>query len=140
MELDAALSFTRDHRQGVIATSKHDGRPQLSNIVYWLPDDGIIRISATDGRAKTANLRRDARASLHVTSDDFWSYVVIEAQAEVTAVAASPDDAVVDELVEYYRALSGEHPDWDDYRRTMVADRRLVLRLRPERAYGMTSR
>ena len=108
--------------------------------MYWLPDDGIIRISATDGRAKTANLRRDARASLHVTSDDFWSYVVIEAQAEVTAVAASPDDAVVDELVEYYRALSGEHPDWDDYRRTMVADRRLVLRLRPERAYGMTSR
>ena len=140
MELDAALSFARDHRQGVIATVKHDGRPQLSNIVYWLPDDGIIRISATEGRAKTANLRRDARASLHVTSDDFWSYVVIEAQAEVTPVAASPDDAVVDELVEYYRALSGEHSDWDDYRRTMVADRRLVLRLRPERAYGMTSR
>ena len=140
MELDAALSFVRSHRNGVLTTLQRNGRPQLSNIVYWVGDDGIIRISATDDRAKSANLRRDARASLHVTSDDFWSYVVIEAQAEVTPVAAAPDDAVVDELVEYYRTLSGEHPDWDDYRRTMVADHRLVLRLRPERAYGMTPR
>ncbi|HEU4842568.1 MAG TPA: PPOX class F420-dependent oxidoreductase [Ilumatobacteraceae bacterium] len=140
MELAAALSFARDHRNGVITTQQRNGRPQLSNIVYWLPDDGIIRVSATDGRAKTANLRRDGRASLHVTSDDFWSYVVIEADAEVTPVAAAPDDPVVDELVAYYRALSGEHPDWDDYRRAMVADRRLVLRLQPTRAYGMTSR
>ena len=96
-----------------------------------------IRISVTDGRAKTANLRRDPRASLHVTRDDFYAYVVIEARAEVTPVAAAPDDATVDELVEYYRAVAGEHPDWDDYRRAMVADRRLVVRLRPERAYGM---
>ena len=138
MDLAAALSFLRDRRNGVITTQQRDGRPQLSNIVYWLPQDGVIRISATDGRAKTANLRRDARASLHVTSDDFWSYVVVEAEAEVTPVATAPDDPVVDELVEYYRALSGEHPDWDDYRRSMVADGRLVLRLRPERAYGMT--
>ena len=85
MELATALSFARDHRQGVITTLKRDGRPQLSNITYWLPDDGIIRISATDGRAKTANLRRDARASLHVASDDFWSYVVIKAQAPIAA-------------------------------------------------------
>ena len=130
-----------ESRLGVLATLKKDGRPQLSPVTpFYDRDAGIVYVSMTEGRAKTANLRRDARASLHVTSDDFWSYVVIEAQAEVTPVAASPDDAVVDELVEYYRALSGEHSDWDDYRRTMVADRRLVLRLRPERAYGMTSR
>ena len=140
MDLAAALSYLRDRRNGVITTQRRDGRPQLSNIVYWLDDDGMIRVSATDGRAKTANLRRDGRASLHVTSDDFWSYVVVEAQAEVSPVAATPDDAFVDELVAYYRALNGEHPDWDDYRRAMVADRRLVLRLRPERAYGMTAR
>ena len=91
----------------------------------------------TDGRAKTANLRRDPRASLHVTRDDFYAYAVVEAIAELTPVAAEPDDATVDELVEYYRALAGEHPDWDDYRRAMVADRRLIVRLRPERAYGM---
>ena len=138
MELAAALSFLRDRRNGVITTLKRDGRPQLSNIVYWLGGDDIIRISATDGRAKTANLRRDGRVSLHVTSDDFWSYVVVEAEARVSPVATAPDDAVVDELVAYYRALNGEHPDWDDYRRAMVADRRLVLRLRPQRAYGMT--
>ena len=76
----------------------------------------------TDGRAKTANLRRDPRASLHVTRADFYAYAVIEARAEVTPVAAEPDDATVDELVEYYRAVAGEHPDWDDYRRAMVAD------------------
>jgi len=137
MELDTALSFVRDHRNGVLTTLKGDGRPQLSNITYWVTDDGTIVISATGGRAKSNNLQRDGRASLHVTSDDFWSYVVVEADAEVSPVAASPDDAVVDELVEYYRTLSGEHPDWAEYRRAMVADSRLVLRLRPTYAYGM---
>ena len=76
-------------------------------------------------------------SSLHVTRDDFYAYAVIEGRAELTPVAADPDDATVDELVEYYRAVAGEHPDWDDYRRAMVADGRLVLRLHPERAYGM---
>ena len=137
MDLDAALDFARRHHQGVLATLKGDGRPQLSNIAYVVGDDGILRISVTDGRAKTANLRRDPRASLHVTQDDFWAYVVLEAEVELTPVAADPDDATADELVEYYRAVRGEHPDWDEYRRAMVDDRRLVLRLRPTRAYGM---
>jgi PPOX class probable F420-dependent enzyme len=140
MELDAALRFVGARRNGVLTTLKADGRPQLSNIVYRLGDDGVIRISVTDGRAKTKNLRRDPRASLHVASDDFWQYAVVEGTAELTPVASSPDDATVDELVAYYRALSGEHPDWDDYRRTMVADGRLVVRLHPDRAYGMVGR
>ena len=63
--------------------------------------------------------------------------MVVEGRAELTPPAAAPDDATVDELVEQYRAIGGEHDDWDDFRRAMVADRRLVLRLRPERAYGM---
>ena len=137
MELDAALGFVRARRNGVLTTQKADGRPQLSNIVYHLGDDGLIRISVTDSRAKTRNLRRDPRASLHVASDDFWQYAVVEGTAELTPVASSPDDATVDELVAYYRALRGEHPDWDEYRRAMVDDGRLILRLRPERAYGM---
>lgn len=138
MDLQTGLSFARRHRNGVLVTLRADGRPQSSNIVYAVGDDGVVRISVTDSRAKTRNLRRDPRASLHVSADDFWSYVVLEGDAELTPVAADPHDATVDELVELYRVVGGEHPDWEDYRSAMVADGRLVVRLRPERAYGMT--
>jgi len=136
MDLPDALDFARPRRWGVLATLMASGRPQLSNVGYTLGDDGVIRISVTASRAKTANARRDPRVSLHVTSEDFWSYVVIEGEAELSPVSAAPDDATVDELVEYYRAIQGEHPDWDEYRDAMVADRRLVMRVRPSRAYG----
>lgn len=137
VDITDALTYARQHDHGVLAALKTDGRPQLSNINYAVSDDGVIRISITDGRAKTANLRRDPRASLHVTAGDFWSYVVIEADAELSAVATEPDDAAVQELMDLYRQVQGEHPDWDDYRQAMVADHRLVLRLRPTHAYGM---
>jgi PPOX class probable F420-dependent enzyme len=137
MDLADAMAFVRSHRRGVLVTEKRDGRPQLSNIAYWVGDDGVIRISITADRAKYKNLQRAPRASLHVTRDDFWAYAVVEADVELSDVAAAPDDATVDELVEYYRALSGEHPDWDDYRQAMVTDRRLVVRLKPTHAYGM---
>jgi len=137
MELHDALEFARTRDQGVLVTTKRDGRPQLSNITYSLGDDGVVRISVTASRAKTANARRDPRVSLYVTRDDFYAYAVIEGRAEVTPVATDPGDATVEELIEYYRAAAGEHPDWDEYRRVMVADGRLVLRIHPERAYGM---
>jgi PPOX class probable F420-dependent enzyme len=140
MELNDALAFVRDRNQGVLVTTKRDGRPQLSNITYVVGDDGVIRISVTGSRAKTANARRDPRVSLYVTRDDFWAYAVIEGRAEVTPVATDPSDATVEELVEYYRTARGEHPDWDEYRRVMVDDGRLVLRVHPERAYGMVER
>ncbi|MQY09383.1 PPOX class F420-dependent oxidoreductase [Actinomadura macrotermitis] len=134
---DAALVKLLDTRDlGVLATIKGDGRPQLSNINYHHAD-GLIRASVTDGRAKTRNLRRDPRASLQVSSADGWSYAVAEGVAELTPVAADPADDTVEELIEVYRAIRGEHPDWDDYRRAMVADGRLVLRLRVERLYGL---
>ena len=136
MELSAALSFANDRRNGVLVTQKRDGRPQLSNITY-LVRDGIVKISITADRAKYPNLRRDPRASLYVSREDFWGYVVLEGDADLSPVAATPDDATVDELVDLYRSILGEHPDWDDYRRAMVADRRVVVRLRPTRAYGM---
>ena len=120
-----------------LATLRKDGSPHITPI--WVDYDGEnVVINTAQGRAKTSHIRRDPRVSIHVTADDFWSYVVLEGDAELTPVAASTDDATVDELVEYYRALNGEHPDWDDYRRAMVTDRRLVLRLRPTHAYGMT--
>lgn len=137
MELDTALDFVRAKHQGVLVTLKRDGRPQLSNIGYAVTTDGVIRISVTDSRAKTANARRDGRVSLYVTSDDFWSYVVVEGDADMTPVAGAPDGATVNELVEYYREVAGEHSNWDEYRRAMVDDGRLVLRIRPTHAYGM---
>jgi PPOX class probable F420-dependent enzyme len=138
MDLDTALDYARTHRRAVLITLKADGRPQSSNVLQWTDVDGVVRLSVTDTRAKVRNLRRDPRISLHVTADDFWSYVVLEGVADLAPVATSPSDAVVDELVAYYRALNGEHPDWDDYRAAMVADRRLVLRLRPSHVYGLT--
>jgi PPOX class probable F420-dependent enzyme len=125
-------------QQGVLVTSRADGWPQLSNVNYaWYPKEQVIRISATDDRAKTRNLRRSRRASFHVTSDDFWSYVVVDGHAELSEVAADPHDAAVEELIDLYRKVQGEHPDWDDYRAAMVRDRRLVIRVPAERAYGM---
>ena len=126
-------------RWGVLLTLKRDGRPQASNVGYALLDDRI-HISVTDDRAKTANLRRDPRASLHVSAEDFWSYVVAEGTADLSPVAADPDDATVDGLVALYRALSGEHPDWGEFRAAMVTERRLVVRLTVEHRYGLPPR
>ena len=131
------LAFLAEHHWGVLATLKRDGRPQLSNVGYAFDADaGLFRISVTDGRAKTRNLRDDPRVTLHVSSKDFWSWVAVEGTAELTPVAADPHDATVDELVTYYRGISGEHENWDEYRAAMIADRRLVVRFRPEHTYG----
>ena len=140
MQISDALDFARDKRNGILIALKSDGRPQSSNIAYAVGDDGVIRISVTDGRAKTANLRRDARASLHVNRDDFWAYAVIEADVTMTPVAQSPNDATVDALVDYYRTVVGEHDNWDEYRQVMVDDGRLLLELHPTHAYGMLNR
>ena len=137
MELRAAIDFVRQRHNGVLSTQKRDGRPQLSNIVYGVFPDGTIRISATAIRAKAVNLRRDDRASLYVSAEDFRSYVVVEASALVSDPAAQPDDATVEALIEVYRAIAGEHDNWDDYRRAMVAEQRLVLTLTPVHAYGL---
>lgn len=119
----------------MLATLKRDGRPQLSNVAYHY-DAGVVRVSVTDDRAKVKNLRRDPRASLHVASADGWRWVVAEGTAELSAVAAAPDDATVDDLVALYRDISGEHPDWAEFRAAMVADKRLLLRLKVDRTYG----
>jgi PPOX class probable F420-dependent enzyme len=137
MTLDEAFTLVAAHDKGVLVTLKRDGRPQLSNIVYATSPDRSVRISVTDKRSKTNNLRRDPRASLHVTREDFYAYVVLEGTVALSPVAAAPDDAVVDELVDMYRLLRGEHPDWDEYRSVMVAEGRVVATLAAERAYGM---
>jgi PPOX class probable F420-dependent enzyme len=136
MDLADALRFARSSTRGVLATLKRDGRPQLSNIAYTTGEDGLIRVSLTEGRAKTANARRDPRASLHVTSEDFWAWVVIDGTAELSQPTTTPGDEVGRELADLYRQVAGEHPDWDEFFAAMVAERRLVLRLTPTHAYG----
>lgn len=135
---DRLLALLAGTNHGVLTTIKRDGRPQLSNVSFHFdPGRRLIRVSVTDGRAKTANLRRDPRASFYVTARDFGAYAVAEGEAELTPVATGPNDATVDELVEVYREIAGEHPDWDDFRAAMVKERRLVLRLPVPRVYGM---
>src|ERR687893_1987188 len=120
---DRLLPFVAEQRWGVLATIRRNGRPQLSNVGYaYDPEQRLFRVSVTADRAKTRNLQRDTRVTLHVSSQDFWSWTAVEGTAELTPVAADPHDATVEELVEYYRGVGGEHPDWDEYRAAMVAD------------------
>lgn len=134
---EVLLGLFSENDGGVLVTLKRDGRPQLSNVNhFYYPDQHIVRVSVTEGRAKTRNLRRDPRASYHVTSQDRWAWTVADGTAELSPAAADPGDDTVAELIALYRDVEGEHPDWDDYRRAMVRDRRVVLRLHVEHVYG----
>jgi PPOX class probable F420-dependent enzyme len=131
------LTLLATSHNGVLVTMKRDGRPQLSNISYHFdPASMIARVSVTADRAKTRNLSRDPRASLQMSSADFWSWTVAEGDAALSAVATEPDDDAVAELIGLYRAINGEHPDWEDYRAAMVRDRRQVVRLSVGHIYG----
>ena len=131
------LAFLAENKWGVLATIKGDGRPQVSNVGYsYDPASQLIRVSVTADRAKTRNLERDPRVTLHVASKDFWTWIAVEGTADLTPVAADPHDDTVEELVTYYRGINGEHGDWDEYRAAMVTDRRRVVRFRPEHVYG----
>jgi PPOX class probable F420-dependent enzyme len=140
LDVQTALTFARDHRIGVLVTRRRNGDPQLSNIVYAVGDDDALRISVTESRAKTKNLRRDPRATLYVTRPDFWAYAVMDGTVSLSEVARQTGDPTVEALVDIYRSLSGEHPDWDEFRRAMVTEGRLVATFRPQRAYGMVER
>lgn len=135
---DKLLALISGNSLGVLATVKKDGRPQLSNVSYWFDARQVaLQVSVTEPRAKTRNLRRDPRASIHVSSDDGWAYAVAEGDALLTPPAANPGDETVEALISLYRNIAGEHPDWDDYRRAMVDDRRVLLTLPINHLYGM---
>jgi PPOX class probable F420-dependent enzyme len=135
---DKLLAVISGNSLGVLATIKRDGRPQLSNVSYHFdPRTTVIEVSITEPRAKTRNLRRDPRASILVSADDGWSYAVAEGTAELSPPAADPHDDTVEALIALYRNIAGEHPDWDDYRRAMVTDRRVLMRLPISHVYGM---
>ncbi|NEA39054.1 PPOX class F420-dependent oxidoreductase [Streptomyces sp. SID11385] len=131
------LALLGERGRGGVLTLKKDGRPQVSTVDFAHdPATGRVRFSTTDDRAKVRNLRRDPRIGLYVTSPDGGAYGVYEGTASLTPVAAAPDDAAVGELVDLYRAVRGEHPDWDEYRRVMVEDGRLVVSFTIDHAYG----
>jgi PPOX class probable F420-dependent enzyme len=137
MDLADALAAARANHHSVLTTIRRDGKPQLSNVLHYVRDDDVVIVSTTADRAKYLNLRREPWAALKVDGESVWSYAVIEAEAGFSEVAADPHDSAVEELVKYFRNTSGEHDDWDDYRRAMVDEQRVVVRLTATRAYGL---
>jgi PPOX class probable F420-dependent enzyme len=124
-------------RIGVLATIKSNGLPQLSPVTPWYDRDaGVIYVSMTEGRAKTANLRRDPRAAFEVTRPDGWAWATAEGSVTLTGPGTDPQGSEVQALVDYYRAAAGEHPDWDEYRSVMVSDRRVLMALSVGKVYG----
>lgn len=131
-DIEKARRFVAANHHGVLVTYRRDGNVQTSPVTAGIDAQGRVMISVTEDRAKTRNARRDARVALCVFNDKFFGPWV---QVEGTAQFADGADRV-DALVEYYRTLSGEHPDWDDYRAAMIRDRRVLLRFEIERAAG----
>ena len=136
MTVERALALAAEQRLGVLVTLRRNGRPQSSNVVYAVRGDQI-RVSLTEDRAKTRNLRRDPRATLHVSTPDMSRWAALEADAELSPVSVTPGDATGQALAQLYVDVSGsEHPDWDAYHRAMVDERRLLLTLTVTHGYG----
>jgi len=126
-----------ESRLGILATIKSDGRPQMSPVQpFYDRETGVIHVSMTEGRAKTANLRRDPRATLEVTSPDGFAWATAEGVATLTGPGTDPHGPEVEALVDYYRRAAGEHPDWAEYRSVMVSDRRVLMTMTVDHVYG----
>jgi PPOX class probable F420-dependent enzyme len=134
--VEEALALVAAHQLGVLVTLRASGQPQTSNVVYAVRERQI-RISLTEGRAKTRNLRRDPRATLHVSTADASSWAALEATAQLSPVTTSPGDETGRALGELYLDIGGsEHPDWDEFYRAMVDEGRLLLTLSVVHGYG----
>ena len=130
MDLEEARKFLHDHHRAVLATYRQDGSPQLSPIMVDVDPEGMAVISSRETAMKTHNLRRDPRASLCVTSDEFFGPWV---QVDGRAVIVSLPEAM-EGLIDYYRRVAGEHPDWDEYRGAMEKEQRVLIRISLDRA------
>ena len=119
----------------VMATLQPDGRPQLSLVRPWI-HDGMAEVTLTERRVKTRNLTADPRAALLAISAELDGFVVAEGRAELSGTSTTPGDEIGQRLADLYRAVGGEHPDWDDYYRAMVADRRLIARMPIDHTYS----
>ncbi|HEY7066485.1 MAG TPA: PPOX class F420-dependent oxidoreductase [Chloroflexota bacterium] len=133
MTEEEARAFVARYHQGVLATIKRDGRPQMSNISYALdPSDGLIKVSTGAGRAKVRNARRDPRVSMSVQGDNWHQYLVVEGTAELQEQDPLPA------LRRLYEMIRGApHPDWDEFDQAMCDQRRLIFAIRIERMYPL---
>ena len=130
MDLDDARRFVETHHRAVLVTSRADGRPQLSPVAAAVDDAGRVIVSSRETAFKVRNLRRDPKASLCVVNDTWWGeWIQIDGEATVVSL---PD--AMELLVDYYRRVAGEHPDWDDYRAAMARENRVLIRIDVERA------
>jgi len=130
VDIGRATSFLSTHPRAILATMRSDGRPQLSPVVAAVDDDGRVLISTRETAIKAKNVARDPRASLCVINDGFFGeWVQAEGNAELIHL---PDAMPI--LEDYYRRISGEHADWDDYREAMRRDKRLIIRIAIDRA------
>ena len=130
MDAAEALAFARNNPRGVLATMKRDGTPQLSPVLVSVDSQDRLVVSTRESAMKTLNVRRDPRAWLCVLNDKFFGdWAQLSGDVEVVSLPAA-----MEPLVEYYRAVSGEHPDWDDYRNAMIKQRRCLIRIRPTKA------
>ncbi|GAA3578140.1 TIGR03618 family F420-dependent PPOX class oxidoreductase [Nonomuraea rosea] len=129
MDLDKALGFLRSNHRAILLTRHRDGRPQMSPVTVGVEDDLIV-VSTRETATKTHNVRRDPNVSLCVFTDAFYGeWIQVNGTADVLSLPEA-----MEPLVAYYRGISGEHPDWDDYRAAMTRDRRVVLRITPTHA------
>ena len=130
MEIDQALDFVTANHRGILLTHRSDGGPQMSPIVAGVDTDGYVVVSSRETAYKVKNLRRDPRASVCMFTDGFYGeWVQIDGVARIVSLPEA-----MDALIDYYRLLSGEHPDWDEYRAAMREERRVLIRISPERA------
>ena len=129
VSLDELLNFVRTRHHHILMTTRADGRPQASPVTAGVSADGQIVISTYPDRAKATNLRRTPQCSVLVLSDDFGdAWVQVDGTAEVLDMPEAEDA-----LVEYFRCISGEHPDWDEYRSAMRAQDKSLIRITPDR-------
>jgi PPOX class probable F420-dependent enzyme len=126
---DELLEFVRPRHRMLIATTRADARPQISPVSGGLDGQGRIVIASYPTRAKTRNAERDVRASVVVLSDDWnGAWVQVDGDAEVLHMPDAEDG-----LVDYYRSIAGEHPDWHEYRQAMVVQNKSLIRITPTR-------
>jgi PPOX class probable F420-dependent enzyme len=131
LDLDEARDYIRAHHRAVLATMRRDGTPQMSPVAAAVDGSGAVVVSSRETAVKTKNVRRDPRAWLCVFPDAFYGERFVQVEGDVTVVSL-PE--AMDPLVDYYRAVGGEHPDWDDYRAAMERERRVLIRLELTRA------
>ncbi len=136
MTPEQALALVRGQRLGVLVTLKSSGRPQTSNVVYAVVDRHVL-VSVTQDRAKTRNLQRDPRATLHVSTPDGSSWAAVEGDTTLSPVTTESGDDAGMSLRRLFVSISGEeHPDWAQFDQAMIDERRLLLRIEVSHGYG----